>query len=242
MFIDIHSHVLPGVDDGAETFNDACEIMQQAYASGTTVMTVTPHYNNISQCHKRLKKQEAVEKYRELKKAAAEKGIPVTLFLGSELLVDENIDYMFRHDEFITLNGSRYMLTEFAFDKDIKEVSSHIDSLLSYGIVPVIAHPERYNFFINNYSAIIDTVEKGCIFQINKGSPLGQYGPDSQETAIWMLNNDCVHVIASDCHSSTLRNSDMSDIYSWMLERFDRSRIIELMHDNPKRILLDQYF
>ena len=111
--------------------------------------------------------------------------------------------------------------------------------MISFGYIPLIAHPERYNIFSDSYERIFDLLKLGCRFQINKGSPLGRYGESAQKIALRMLNDNIVHVISSDCHSPSNRNSDMSEIYEWLLGKYPLDKITEWTHDNAKRILLD---
>lgn len=238
MFIDMHCHILPGVDDGAESFEKACELIIQGAESGTTVMTVTPHYNNPDKQNGKYNKQLIADAYKQLKSALKNKDIPVTLLLGSEILADNNLGVLQKNDGIIPINGSRYILVEFHFDEDIRNVHRYVDEIISFGLIPVLAHPERYSFFLNEDIEYL--VNKGCKIQINKDSPLGKYGTSAQRFSHFLLKNDLVHLIASDCHDVNYRNADMSDIYKWLSERFTAEKIAILTHDNPKSILLDR--
>lgn len=239
MFIDLHCHILPSIDDGADSISESLEIISGAYNTGTTVMVATPHSNNNSKCPFPVTRAGLNDAYKSLTSIIADNNISVKLFLGAELQADENLEYLYRTNEIVTINGSRYVLVEFYFDEDIRNVYKYTDQLLSMGFVPIIAHPERYDFFDDTKSDIYKLLNMGCKIQINKGSPLGSYGRYSKELALWMLNNDFVHLIASDCHSASRRNADMSELYVWMLDKFSQNRINGLLHDNPKRILLD---
>ncbi len=239
MFIDLHCHILPQVDDGADSYIEACELITQAVDSGTKILTATPHINNRYQSKGHIKKSEIIEKYKQLKHIVEEKGIQATIFLGSELLAGTEISDLHNKNELITINGSRYILTEFSFDEQFKNVLIYCRELLSLGYIPLIAHPERYLFFSDSYERIYELFNIGCRFQINKGSPLGKYGESAQQIALRMLNDDVADIISSDCHSPSNRNSDMSEIYEWLLGRYPINKITEWTHDNAKRILLD---
>lgn len=239
MFIDLHCHILPQVDDGADSYIEALELISQAVKSGTTILTATPHFNNNYQGYRDVNKKIIIDKYKKLKNVISEKKIPATVFLGSELLADSNIPQLHFNNELITINGSRYILTEFTFDEKIENVLSYCKQLLSFGYIPLIAHPERYTFFSDSYHLLYDLIDIGCKFQINKGSPLNKYGEKAQKLAIRMLEDNFVHVISSDCHSPSNRNADMSDIYEWLLDRYPLDKVSEWTHDNAKRILLN---
>ena len=239
MFIDIHSHIVPDVDDGSESFDESCDIIRSASSSGTSVMVATPHFNNPFQGRSGVTKKTVLEKYSELKRVVAEEVPSVTLFLGSELLVRDNIHEVLGNNEFFSINGSRYLLVEFAFDEKISNVKRYIEIIMSFGIVPVIAHPERYLFFENSYEDIYSIAEKGCLFQINKDSPLGKYGEKANKLSRWFIKNELVHCFAGDCHGVYHRNADMTGLYEWLINYYPVTKINSLIHDNPKRILLD---
>lgn len=239
MFIDIHCHILPHVDDGADSYIEACELIIQAIESGTSILVATPHVNNRQQSKGHIYKTDILKKFKKLKHIIEENGIHASVFLGSELLAGEEITDMHNNDEIITINGSRYILTEFSFDEHFEKIMSYCRKLLSLGYIPLIAHPERYKVFSDSYDRIFDLLKLGCRFQINKGSPLGRYGEAAQKISVRMLNDNVVHIISSDCHSPSSRNSDMSEIYEWLLGKYPLDKITEWTHDNAKRILLD---
>ena len=238
MFIDIHSHILPMLDDGAGSLLEACEIARRAYESGTDAMVATPHYLNPSKCMRQNDAQSIKRAFRELKEELAFRNIPLKMFLGAELLGSE-FDITEKR-ELITINCSRYILVEFYFDDSIENALRCVNELLSLGLIPVIAHPERYGFFAESPVDVYRFLSKGCLFQINKDSPLGLYGQHAAELSVWLLNNDVVHVIAGDCHNDSFRNADMSGIYHFLLNRRSKEKIDMWLHDNPKRILLDK--
>lgn len=239
MFIDLHCHILPQIDDGADSYIEALELIKQAVNSGTSILAVTPHVNNRHQTKMHLKKADIIEKFKELKEFINENGIQASLFLGSELLADSKIPELHKNNELISINGSRYLLTEFSFDERFDNVISYCRELKTFGYIPLIAHPERYLFFSDSYERIYDLLNIGCKFQINKGSPLGKYGENARKISERMLNDDLVHIISSDCHSPSSRNSDMTEIYEWLITRYSMKKISEWTHDNAKRILLD---
>lgn len=239
LFIDIHCHILHGVDDGAESLDESAEIISNAFSSGTTVMVATPHYNNIFQGRHSVDKNLLSERYFQLKKFVSEKIPGMQLFLGCELRAEENLDELLRNDNYFTINGSRYVLLEFAFDEELNNAKRYVDIIRSYGLVPIIAHPERYGFLVDCYKDVENFASKGCLFQINKDSPLGKYGESAKNFSRWFLKNDMLHLFAGDCHGVTHRNADMTALYEWLINYYPVTKINTWLHDNPKRILLD---
>ena len=242
MFIDMHCHILPGLDDGAESVNDFREMASLAYDGGTTIMVATPHYMNSAQCTAANSKESILRTYRLMKEETQRNNIPINLYLGSEMLCGAGVNELYSENKLITINNTRYILVEFRFDDDIHHVEFCLNSLISCGLVPIIAHPERYTFFRDYPYGIYKCIEMGCKMQINKGSVFGKYGEYPKKYAKWLLSNNLVHLIASDCHDTVSRTPYMGDIYEWMLTRFSRDRINELLHDNQKKILLDKTF
>lgn len=240
MFIDMHCHILPGVDDGAESVDEACEMIRQAADSGTTVMLATPHYRNPDRCSVNNDKETIQTAYRFLKREIAQREIPVTLFLGCEWLGAPDGRSLYESGRLITINGSDYILVEFLFDEPLASVSACLRQLIACGLHPVIAHPERYDCFANEPYAVFDFLKMGCKLQVNKGSPIGHYGTHAKTYSEWLLDHDLAHLVASDCHNVYYRNADMEEIYHWMLPRYSEEKVRLLLHDNPKRILLNQ--
>ncbi|MCD7828358.1 MAG: capsular biosynthesis protein [Clostridiales bacterium] len=240
MFIDIHCHILPGVDDGADSAADSFEMLEQAYNSGTTAVVLTPHYLNKNRSRAGISRDDIVNAYRKIKEDTAERNIPVKLYLGCELLCSAGISEKIKDGHIISINGSRYVLSEFYFNEKPENAFAFTEELVSCGYVPVIAHPERYGFLHENPAAIGRFLDLGCLLQVNKGSPLGVYGREAEEYSKWLILNELAHCIAGDCHDTVRRNADMGDIYRWMLPIFEKDYIMYLLHDTPKRILLDK--
>lgn len=239
MFIDLHCHILPELDDGADTLKEALEIARHSSACGSTIITATPHYNYPEKTNDSLDSKIITSAFNNLSKMISEEGIKLKLFLGAELLARSNIESLCENDSIISINGSRYVLTEFYFDENITNVFRYTDVLLSAGYIPIIAHPERYGFLNNDNSNIAQLFENGCRFQLNKDSIMGRNGTPAANISLWMIENEYAHFIASDCHNSSTRNGDLGEVYFSLLDNFTETKLNELLHDNPKRVLLN---
>lgn len=239
---DIHSHIIPGIDDGAASATEAAVMLRVAAQSGTTDMVATSHYYNPRQCTVPSSKKALTEIFNRFTDFIARNDIPVNVYPGAELFGVNNITELARHNEIVTLNNSRYVLIEFDFDDDFSRVKFCVSQLLSCGYVPVIAHPERYIFLQNEPGNIYWFMEHGCIFQINKGSPIGRYGSGALKFSRWMLENRFAGIVASDCHSPFRRTADMSSAHEWITLNFGRGYTKALFEDNPRRIIRDEKF
>ena len=242
MFIDLHSHILPGIDDGADSVMESLSMAKVASESGTNIIVATPHFNNPEKTHGKIDFSVISDSFASLTDELKNADISVRLFQGAEILARSNLEEFCESKSVVTINGSRYVLVEFYFDESIDNVHHYTDILIDYGYIPVIAHPERYSFFYGDDADredIYSLLEKGCRFQLNTNSILGNNGKPSEDFAMWMLESGCAHIIASDCHNVLTRSGDLSDVYIRLLDLFPEKKLQEWLHDNPKRILLD---
>ena len=237
--IDIHSHIIPNIDDGAASFGEAAVMLRLAAESGTTDIVATPHYYNAFQCTRRSSKAGVTECFEKLKVFAEKNNIPINLYLGAETFGVNNMTELIRHNEIISINSSRYVLVEFDFNDDFQRVRYCVSQLISGGYVPVIAHPERYHFIHDNPPDIFWFLEHGCLLQVNKGSILGRYGEEEASCSRWLVQNRFAFAIASDAHSPFRRTTDMSRAYEWVFSEFGKKYADELFELNPKKILHD---
>ena len=237
--IDLHCHIIPAVDDGADSYDEALSMISAARETGTKKMIVTPHYYNKYQCTVESNRKDITERFFKLKEQVEEEEIPIELYLGSEQFGITNISSLIEKDELITLNNSRYLLIEFDFNDDIQRVKYVISQLTEHDIVPVIAHPERYDFFLEKPSDVYYFLEQKCLLQINKGSPLGRYGDASADFANWLLDNRMAHVVASDCHSPYERPAEMCEVNEFLYYKYGERYTNTLMKINPQKIIDD---
>ena len=138
---DLHTHLLPGVDDGAQAMEYALQMLSNAAASDVELLAVTPHCNRPCEMRNYLD-DSLLDRFLQLQQAA--KDIPVRLVLGSEVLADELLPQLLRQKKIPTINGSRYLLTEFPVDAAPGFFQNMLQSILELGYIPLVAHPERY--------------------------------------------------------------------------------------------------
>lgn len=235
--IDIHAHIIPDIDDGASGESDALMMLKMAADAGTEAMVLTPHFLNERKCRPFCDKNYIMESFFRIKRLAAENGIKIKLYPGAEIFAVDNIEDAFADDMIITLNNSRYILTEFAFSDSVERALLYIEKLKSMGLIPVIAHPERYVFAENTPQPLYSFLEAGCLFQLNKGSIKGKFGRAPMSIARWLLDNGLAHIISSDCHSPFERTPDMSGEYLWCRKRYSEEYAEMLFHTNAEKII-----
>lgn len=235
-FIDIHSHIAWGIDDGMPSIEDAESSLELARNDAIVGICSTPHF--IPGQLDVFIYNEIVSRQKELKEMS-----PIPIYFGGEVMMNsEFIDGM-DLGLYPTLNGSRYMLVEYNVLHDIHSIDYRDDCLYELkvkGFVPVIAHIERYFHSGLDYSIIDNWIDMGCVLQINRTSILGMHGKSIQSNALSLLDDGYCDLIGTDTHrSSGNRISKLSDVYAVVGKRigFDNAGI--LFYENPKRILSD---
>jgi len=192
--IDIHCHIIFGVDDGPSTIKDSVRMVLEAEKLGVDKIIVTPHYNkNIYNSDKVL------ENFYKVKSRI--KGFGVELFLGYEVFLVSSInDILLKKDKY-TLNKSKYLLFELPFDIMPININDVILKLHSEGIIPVIAHPERNMYFVRGIQKFIELIETGCLVQLDAKSIVGVYGSNVKKFAKKLIDMNLVQFVASDAHT-----------------------------------------
>ena len=231
-FCDLHTHVLPGVDDGAPTTDYALQMLENAVASDVALLAATPHCNRgdadnfLDQCLK--------DRFQQLQQAAQH--IPIQLVLGAEVLADQQLPQLLRQGKLPTLNGSRYLLTEFPPSADGASITQLLQAILSQGYIPLVAHPERYAAVHQSPRLVLDWLDMGCHTQLSGGSLQGEYGRRAQQTAGLLLQNDLVACIASDAHGLHHRTNFLLAAYDHLSVHYSKGYAQCLMYENPMRI------
>ena len=200
--IDIHNHVLIGVDDGPQTEEEVVLLLKQAIDDGITDIIATPHHYSGDFVNPGSK---ILEKMDELNQIISQHQLDINVHPGQEIRVNGNFVEELKSGAGIPLNQSQYVLVEFSFN----EIPNYVDPLLydmqMSGIHPLIAHPERCKPIIKNPDKLYDFIEKGAIAQVTAGSVAGELGENLKETSLKMIEAHLIHLIASDAHHAELR-------------------------------------
>jgi len=199
--IDLHCHILPGLDDGAQSLEEAVEMAKMAEEDGIEKIVATPHFFRGSFFYEDLSLIE--EKRRQFSQALKNNNIRVDILSGGEVHISHNlIDEISRNKAFLVLNNSSYMFVEFPAGHIYSSVKELFFELISGGIIPIIAHPERNAVFQQNPSLLYDLIQMGGLAQANSGSFTGMYGREVETASFRFLNLNLIHFIGSDGHNS----------------------------------------
>lgn len=234
--IDIHSHILPMTDDGAYNFDEALQMADMAAQSGVRILVATPHSNQVDM-YENYYDDLLKQRFEELRNAIKAERIPLEVRLGMEIMSSPDVDRLLLEGKLIGLNKSRNCLVEFWFDEYPEEMEEQLRLILAAGRVPVIAHPERYDCVQDNPMIIKNFLDMGCRTQVNKGSVLGRFGRQIEETAWFLLQERMVTCIGSDAHKPYRRTTEMSEIRRCISRYFSPDYAHELLVKNPARVI-----
>lgn len=233
--IDIHSHVLFDMDDGADDIETSIEMCHDSYRNGCNALVLTPHFFDYKTLPHFIEKRD--KKIRQLRNALEENEIPLEILAGAELFLSDKIFNVDDLDE-LTLNGTRYMLCEMPLGPfDTRHVTMWFDELLDRGYVPILAHPERYYELHRNFELIDELLDRGVIFQVNIDSLIGRNGPKSQGMGIDMVCRGIAPLVASDAHDTEFRHTRLIEKLNNLPEEITEEHIKRCLSKNPRKIL-----
>ena len=237
--LDLHCHILPGLDDGAPDETVSLAMAAMAADSGVTHIFATPHCNTHSE-QKNYRSASLIDAYRSLQRRIDEAGIPLKILAGAEVLARGSFFRRLAEGDFMTLNGSRYLLVEFYFDEDPAFMEQCLLEAEAAGLVPVVAHPERY-FCVQNAPELAQRwAERGRVLQLNKESLLGGLGERAFDTAALLLRRGAVSAIASDAHDFRWRDPHMGGLLDVLERRFPEADPGLLLYETPLKIARDE--
>lgn len=235
--IDLHTHILPGIDDGAKTLEVSLEMARMAVSDGTSIMACTPHIypglymNDSPGIHAaRDKLQQALDVFH----------IPLKLVVGADAhLVPELLEGL-TTGRVPTLNGSRYFLLEPSHHVAPPHFENSVFQIMAAGYVPVITHPERLGWIEHHYPAFLELARRGAWLQLTAGSIVGTFGKSARYWSERLLGDGMVHLIASDAHNTSKRNPAMSDALPTLESALGNEEARRLVWDRPRAILDNQ--
>lgn len=237
--VDIHCHILCGLDDGAENIAESVEMAKIACDGGSSFIVATPH-SNMSDIYKNPWGENIVSKIVALNKALSEKGIDLRILPGQEIYCGDHAVEKLKNGQLITLNNSRYPLIEFNFYQNASFLYDQIWELSKEGYVPIVAHPERYAFVQENPDSVSRIKSLGALIQINKGSLRGNFGRTAYKCSDYIISHRLADFIASDAHSPFSRTPYLESVYEIIAENYSFDYADFLLKDNPRCVIDDK--
>lgn len=235
---DIHSHILPCVDDGSVSLKQSRKMLEIAYKEGITSMFATPHYSVgcVNMEVKELKKR-----YESVSDIARDIDPSFKVLLGNELYYSEDIIRHLRQGKALTLNETRYVLVEFPSKESFDNIKTGIHRLLIYGYLPIISHVERYTSLMDKLENIQTLINLGAYTQINISTVQGDVGKNKRKFCKDLITYDMLHFLGTNCHSDYRRAPYMKKAVTYLKRKFGEEVINRLLIDNPQVLLKNEY-
>ena len=229
--IDIHTHLLFGVDDGCKTIEDSVKMIESAFSNGITDIILTPHYSYLRKYTVNMETMNT--NYLVLKEELKKRKIKMNLYLGSEIDQTNDIFDFLENKKCHTLNDTKYILVDFGMQKC--RIDDYCYELVVKGYTPIIAHPERYRYVtdISDYKKWRST---GALIQVNAGSFYSAKDSQTKKMAKLALKHKLIDFIASDTHMNGKRFYYLKKIHQYVISKYGNKYADKVFIDNPKRL------
>ncbi|QKS72612.1 tyrosine protein phosphatase [Paenalkalicoccus suaedae] len=234
--IDIHAHILPGIDDGADTLEDALDLARAAVAEGIDTIIATPHHKNGKYTNDGAFIGELVTDLNtELQRA----GIPLTVLKGQEPRMYGEILEGLKSGEVITLTDTQYVFVELPFDHVPRYTSQLLYDIQLAGFTPIIVHPERNAELQEKPDTLYRFVKNGALTQVTTGSIVGKFGSKVKKFTDEIVEANLTHFIASDAHNTKTRGFFMQDAIDELKKRH-KSQYVDQFLQNAERLVRNE--
>ena len=232
--IDIHCHIMPGVDDGSPDMETSLKMLQIAEENGIERIILTPHHkpmhHNVSPEHNKV----YCGKLQELADRA---GLHIRLYSGNEIYYSDETQRELEKGKICTLADSDYCLVEFHPTTPFRTIHNGIYQVQAAGYIPIIAHVERYSDVVSHYSYVEDLVDMGCCIQVNASSVMGKYGFGISHFTKKLLKNRRVDFVATDAHDCKNRAPQILECRNYVARKFGDGYSQKIFYDNPMSVI-----
>lgn len=232
---DLHSHFLYGVDDGSKSLDETLAMLKNATLNGVTDIVFTPHFIEESKYQSLPIDNKII-----LEKIKEEFDEEINLYLGNEVYINKNIIKYYKEKKLTTINNSRYMLIEIPMHSKINEVKSIFFELLSEGITPILAHPERYEPYYKDYEFFYSLRKMGVLMQINFASLNGVYGRHAKYMAKNLLKLNLISFVGSDIHRDDKRFDGLKKATNTIYRLCGETKAKEILEDNFTKVIKNE--
>lgn len=237
-FLDIHCHILPGVDDGSKDEQMTRQMLQMTYDQGVRTIVATPHYYPGKTKIPSGKIRRMVE---EVDTMAKEIDRDFSVFPGNEILYEDGIVQGLKDGTILSLADSRYVLVEFLPQENKRRIEEGIRRLMEAGYAPVIAHVERVDELFGNEFFAKFLHEMGCYMQVNTQTVMGGFFDGNARKAKQWMEKGYIQFLGSDCHNTTGRAPLMADAIHKLEKNISEAAVRRMVYDNPAKFLEKKY-
>jgi len=231
--IDIHSHILPGIDDGAKTVEDSIEMAKLAVQEGIHTIIATPHHKNGKYLNSKASILPVVG---QLNDRLIEHNIPLKVLPGQETAINGEMLEDHQNGGILTLNQTQYVFVELPSNHVPRYTKQMLFDLQLKGLIPIIVHPERNSEIHERPEKLYELVEKGALAQLTAGSLCGKFGKKIKGFSEQLIEANLVHFIASDAHNVTSRAFHISQAFDTVHSKYG-SDYAEMFEENAELLL-----
>ena len=236
--IDMHTHLLPEIDDGSQSIQDTFDMLDEAYKAGFTEIITTSHYMEKEYEVNRVQRQMLIDA---IQSKIDEKSMSLRLHNGAEIYIMPNLVSFVDNGTVPTLAESRYVLFELPLNSNVIYTDTVIAKLVQNRYVPIIAHPERYEMVKQNPKVALKWTEEGALLQANYASIIGLYGDKSKKALKSLLQMNLISFLGTDCHRPGSIYSKMNEIKATYKKIIGEEKFEILSTINPRKIINDEY-
>lgn len=233
-YIDMHCHILPGIDDGAKNEKEAMKMLRCAYEEGTRLMIATPHYHYSRGNAEPKEIRTLVSRLQELVDG---EGMDLKIYPGNELYYSHDLLQKVKEGEVLTLADSRYVLLEFSVDTERRRIRNALYEFLNAGYLPIVAHMERYQAFRGNDGFVEEVYDMGAYLQINGSSLYGKNPWGMKLFCRKMMQDGLVHFVATDAHDLQQRPVSLMKTAEWIGKKMGSLAIKNYLYKYPQMII-----
>lgn len=237
-FIDIHSHILPQLDDGSKSIEQTINMVKIAASEGIKTIIVTPHYH---EGRIMVPYSDVLEGLKQINENQIIHNFGIEFRSGSEIYYTHDSIKHIHQKRIPTMAESRYVLIEFSPAAESIYIKKALQEFIFEGYLPIIAHIERYLNVSNDLENVDNLIELGAYVQVNAMSVTGEMGRACKKAAKELLKNNLVHFIATDSHSDGKRAPRLSSCAKYISKKYGDAYAMELMIDNPCKIINNEY-
>ncbi len=234
-YVDIHSHILPGMDDGAKNMAQTLEMLRVAQAEGIDRIIATPHYKMGRFGASTAKIKEVIAA---VKAAAAAEGIDIAIYPGNEIYYHSELEERLENGRIATLNDTDTVLVEFSPTDSYTYIRNALDDVMSMGYQPILAHIERYQCMVKTPSHAADLKDMGVLIQMNADSATGETGFLIKRYCHTLLKEQLVDFMGTDAHSPLKRRPAMEKCAGMLYKKYPRGYADQILFQNAEEILL----
>lgn len=237
-FIDIHSHILFDIDDGPKDLQTSLKMLEIAHKEGIREMVATPHFHP-EKCM--LEYALVMDRFHDFREEASKIFPEMKLYLGRENYYTSDLAERIEKDEKLAMPGEKYFLVEYSPRTDYAYIKAGINNILHAGMIPMIAHVERYECMIEDIDRVEELRRMGTVIQVNSASVTGDMGKELKKYTKKLLKNGYVDVIASDAHSAGRRSPKLAECATYITKKYGYEYAENIFINNPKKIIKGKY-